>query len=136
MSDFYARYLERVRVLVEADPDLQLAKSLQSFSFGADAHDAGEDLVREHVKGIDPDTLPEAERDDVRRLQKAWAILGGRQLISGVDFGNLSINVHDAGGNFPGEGETGPAREIIGRVAAANPELAEEITSRGPVIPY
>ncbi|WP_026535753.1 hypothetical protein [Arthrobacter sp. H14] len=136
-AEFYARFLDKTRAVIDGDPVLRLAISLSSLRHTDDAHTMGVDLVESYVHEEDHSQLSGTVRDDALKLRGALDILSGRTLVGGVEYYNLSVNVRDAGGGFLSDMVPDTlAREIVGRLLAAMPDLAAEATERGLEVPF
>lgn len=124
-------YLGYIESTLDSDLDARLAISLDRLDH-EDISRAHVREVRAWVKDVDLSTLTGQLANDAGRIRRATEILADRILLEGMTFWNLQINVRDLGGSIYDYATSTPAREIVDRIAAAAPGLAEMIAAHEP----
>jgi hypothetical protein len=128
-------YLGYIESTLDSDPDARLAVSLSRLVH-EDISRAYVQEVKAWIKDVDLTMLEGQLADDAGRIRRATGILSHQILLDGMTFGNLEANVRDLRGRLSDFATSTPAREIIDRIAAAVPGLADRIASYEPEIAF
>lgn len=115
--------------ILGSDPDARLAISLEKLSL-VDNRPKGLDEVRMYVRDVDLSALSGQLSDDAWRIRRATEILAGRTLLKGMTYWNLRCNIGGLGGSIYNFSSTAEARDLVLRVAAAAPGLADRIAAK------
>ncbi|QOD05832.1 hypothetical protein [Pseudarthrobacter sp. BIM B-2242] len=129
-------HLADIERTLDSDPEGRLAVSLRNLIHSENAHWEGVGVVGAYVRGAKAETLDSKLADDVRRLQRAWDIVGGDIKLEGMTLHNLQANVHDMMGDLSNFASAAEAREITKRIISAVPSLAAAITAQPVPTPF
>ncbi|MDJ0459910.1 hypothetical protein PUN71_022130 [Arthrobacter sp. NQ7] len=122
--------LQSLQADIIDEPRARFAISLDRLAYAQDNHRLGSDLVRTYVRNTDPDTLTGQQARDVATLKDGLQLLTGRKKILGARYGELAVQVRDAGGSLFDLETDSWAREVTARIGAGDPELASRIRVR------
>lgn len=122
--------LQTIAERVASDPAARFAISLDRLAYAKDNHRLGTDLVRTFVRNVDRTTLTGQLAHDVATLRAGMQALTGRAEVLGGRYGELAVAVRDAGGSLFDFETDAWAREVTGRIGAADAELARRIAER------
>lgn len=122
--------LQSLQADIIDEPRARFAISLDRLAYAQDNHRLGSDLVRTYVRNTDPDTLTGQQARDVATFKDGLQLLTGRKKILGARYGELAVQVRDAGGSLFDLETDSWAREVTARIGAGDPELAGRIKVR------
>jgi hypothetical protein len=122
--------LQSLQADIADDPRARFAISLDRLAYAQDNHRLGSDLVRTYVRNTDVETLSGRQAQDVVTFTEGLQALTGRRKILGARYGELAVQVRDAGGSLFDLETDSWAREVTARIGAGDTELARRITER------
>lgn len=122
--------LQTLEADIIEEPRARFAISLDRLAYAQDNHRLGSDLVRTYVRNIDPETLSGRQAQDVATFRDGLQILTGRKKILGSRYGELAVQVRDAGGSLFDLETDSWAREVTARIGAGDADLARRISVR------
>lgn len=125
-----ATRIDEVRKLVAADPEAQFAISLDRLAYAKDSYRLGFDLVRVYARSKADASDPRALPDPVARLLRGLNVLTGRAHILGSRYGELAVEVREAGGSLFEFQDDSIAREAVAAIAASDDTLTGRIRER------
>jgi hypothetical protein len=124
-------YQPKASVILDAVPDSRLAIFLDNLRNDSDRHEIGLDLVESYARTTDAATLRGFAASDVCRLWQAFRVLAGNVLLGeGNTYQNLEVTLYDLGGSILDLEQDTAARELVARIASAEPVLCRLIADR------
>src|SRR6478609_9213515 len=122
--------LETLQSDIINEPRARFAIYLDRLAYAQDNHRLGSEPVRTYVRNTDVDTLTGQQARDVATFKDGLQLLTGRKKILGARYGELAVQVRDAGGSLFDLETDSWAREVTARIGAGDPELAGRIRGR------
>lgn len=121
-------WLDELGERIAADQEARFAISLDRLTYAKDSYELGYDLVRIFVRSAAQ--APGPLSDQAAQLLRGLKTLTGQANILGRRYGELAVEVRDAGGSLFGFQDDSMARAAVVSIAASDEELARRVRER------